>query len=77
VRARAGALVAAASRQVFFDAHAGFVECPIYDRAALVPDDQVAGPAIVEQMDTTTVIPPGFEARVDPALNLFMTMTER
>jgi N-methylhydantoinase A len=76
VTQRTGALAPAASRQVFFDADAGFVECPIYDRAELAPGDRICGPAIVEQMDTTTVIPPGFVARVDAALNLFMTTTE-
>ena len=75
VPTRTGALAPVVYRQVFFGADPGFVDCPIYDRAGLVPDDRIAGPAIVEQMDTTTVIPPGFAARVDAALNLFMTAT--
>jgi len=77
VTQRGGALAPTARRQVFFDAAVGFVACPIYDRAQLVPGDQITGPAIIEQMDTTTVIPPAFSARVDAALNLLMTTAER
>jgi N-methylhydantoinase A/oxoprolinase/acetone carboxylase beta subunit len=43
---------------------------PIFDRARLGAGDEFAGPAIVEQMDTTTVVPPGFTARVDRFGNL-------
>ena len=48
----------------------GFVPTPIYDRARLPVGARVAGPAIVEQPDTTTVIPPGHAALVDPSGNL-------
>jgi len=40
----------------------------------MIPGDTIEGPAIIEQMDTTTVIPPQFKARVDAALNLYMTL---
>jgi N-methylhydantoinase A/oxoprolinase/acetone carboxylase beta subunit len=36
-----------------------------YDRAALRAGNRLVGPAIVNQYDTTTVIPPGIEAHVD------------
>jgi N-methylhydantoinase A len=42
----------------------------VYARAALGPGDGFRGPAIVEQYDTTTYVPDGFEVRVDPWLNL-------
>ena len=75
---RTGALAPAARRTVFFDrsrdARAGYVDCPVFDRAQMIPGDTVEGPAIIEQMDTTTVIPPEFKARVDAALNLYMTL---
>jgi N-methylhydantoinase A/oxoprolinase/acetone carboxylase beta subunit len=35
------------------------------ERDRLTPGFEFEGPAIVEQMDTTTVIPPGMSARVD------------
>jgi N-methylhydantoinase A/oxoprolinase/acetone carboxylase beta subunit len=36
-----------------------------FDRAALRAGNRVEGPAIVTQYDSTTVVPPGLEARVD------------
>jgi N-methylhydantoinase A len=48
----------------------GFADAAVYDRARLPAGARVAGPAIVEQIDTTTVIPPGHEARVEPSGNL-------
>jgi len=56
-------------RPAYF-APAGFVATQIYDRARLPLGARVTGPAIVEQVDTTTVIPPGHAARVDPSGNL-------
>lgn len=40
-------------------------DCPIYDREELVPGNEIPGPAVVEQMDTTTLLLPGQHARVD------------
>jgi N-methylhydantoinase A len=47
-----------------------FVPTAIYERARLPRGARLAGPAIVEQSDTTTVIPPGVTALVDDAGNL-------
>ena len=41
----------------------GVFEASIYDRAGLTADQIVAGPAIIDQMDTTTLIPLGWQAR--------------
>ncbi len=59
-------------RPVWFPEAQDFVPTPIYSREALLPGNRFAGPAIVEQMDTTTVVPPGMTARVDPYLNLIL-----
>ena len=48
----------------------GFVPTAIYERTRLPLGARLAGPAIVEQSDTTTVIPPGVTALVDEAGNL-------
>ncbi|MBV8839727.1 MAG: hydantoinase B/oxoprolinase family protein [Alphaproteobacteria bacterium] len=56
------------SRQVWFGE--GFVEAAVYDRYALAPGDAIAGPAIVEEREATTVVPPGDRLRVDDNLNL-------
>jgi len=45
-------------RKVWFP-DTGFVETPVYDRERLPALSRMTGPAIIEQMDTTTVVPPG------------------
>jgi N-methylhydantoinase A len=57
-------------RSVYFEAMGAFVDCPVYDRARLGPGHRIPGPAIVEQMDATTVIPPRWIATVDAFANL-------
>jgi N-methylhydantoinase A len=37
-------------------------EAAVYQREALRTDQRIEGPAIVEQMDTTTFIPPDWHA---------------
>lgn len=65
-----GAVSEQQSRAVYFDEVGDFTETPIYDRARLAAGTAIAGPAIVEQMDTTVLIPPNAHARVDERLNL-------
>lgn len=55
------------SRRVHFQESGSFVDCPIYDRSLLAPGQEVRGPAIVEQMDTTTVVLPGQRASALPS----------
>jgi N-methylhydantoinase A len=61
------------SRRVHFRESGGFVDCPIYDRVRLAPDARIEGPAIFEQMDTTTVLLPGQIACVQPEGHLLLT----
>ncbi|MBI4083419.1 MAG: hydantoinase/oxoprolinase family protein [Candidatus Lambdaproteobacteria bacterium] len=56
--------VSAGNRPVHF-AELGFVETPVYERTALRAGQVVAGPAIVDQLDATTVVFPGHRARVE------------
>jgi N-methylhydantoinase A len=60
------------TRDVWLAEAAGFVSCPIYDRERLGPGHRFTGPAIVEQMDATTVLLPGQSASVDPYLNIIV-----
>ena len=60
-------------RAVCFDAAQGMVPCPIYDRARLGPGHRIEGPAIIEQLDSTTVVYPGQTATVDDYMNLVLT----
>jgi len=59
-------------RDAYFDDDAS-VRCPVYRRAQLKPAHVLAGPAIIEQMDSTTIVPPGFTARIDTWLNIEIT----
>ena len=45
----------------------------IYDRSVLIPGDVIEGPAIVEQLDSTTVVRDDQTATVDNYLNLILT----
>lgn len=57
-------------RDVWLPEARDFVSCPVYDRERLGPGHRVDGPAIVEQMDATTLLLPGQTALVDRYLNL-------
>jgi N-methylhydantoinase A len=45
-------------------------EARVYERNALRAENRLEGPAIVEQYDATTVVPPGWIAKVDELRNL-------
>lgn len=48
--------------------------CPVYDRFALPPGTRLRGPAIVEERESTAVVPPGARLAVDDDLNLVLTV---
>jgi N-methylhydantoinase A len=58
----------AEERAVYFDGR--FVPCPVYERERLPEGGRFAGPAVVEEFGSTTVVFPGWEARVDEFGNL-------
>jgi N-methylhydantoinase A len=62
-----------ASRDVHFEASDGPLTTAVYERARLAPGDALGGPCLVEEPDSTTVCPPGYEVTVDDTLNLVMT----
>ncbi|HUB15842.1 MAG TPA: hydantoinase/oxoprolinase family protein [Acetobacteraceae bacterium] len=61
-----------ARRDVWLPEADGFVSCPVYDRDLLRAGNRVPGPAVIEQMDATTLVLPGMTARVEPYLNLIL-----
>jgi len=62
-----------ATRIVYFGRQAGdCVEVPVYTRDALLPGSSFAGPAVVEQSDSTLLIPPKSMVRSDPHANLII-----
>ncbi|MBN6034399.1 hydantoinase/oxoprolinase family protein [Amycolatopsis sp. 195334CR] len=50
------------SRQAYFPG--GFVDTAVYDRYRLRADDRIDGPAIIEERESTLVIPPGASCTV-------------
>jgi len=59
-------------RRAYFPETGGFTETPVYDRYALGAGARLAGPAIVEERESTTVLPPGTAATVDEYANLLV-----
>jgi N-methylhydantoinase A len=50
------------------------ISCPVYQREKLDVDATFAGPAVVDQLDCTTVVFQGQHVRVDAAKNMIITM---
>lgn len=63
-----------ATRQVWLAG--SWRETPIYRRGQLPPGATLTGPAIVEQLDTTTVVEPGDRVTVDALSNLMIEVGE-
>jgi len=56
------------NQRIFWDEE--WIEVPAYQRNWLLPGNLLAGPAIVWEYDSTTLIPPGWKAKVDGYRNL-------
>lgn len=64
------------TREVFFRESGGDTATQIYDRDLLLCGNIISGPAIVEQMDTTIVIPPFSNVEIDEIGNLVVNLLE-
>ena len=71
--ASAGAPDPIERRPVWFDGDDP-VDTPVYDRASFAPGMGFIGPAIIEQLDTTTVVYPGDTVTVDPSMDLIIAV---
>jgi len=60
----------AASRPVHFDATGTALDTPVYLRSQLAAGTTLTGPAVIDQLDSTTLVPPGWRAEVDEWLNI-------
>ena len=64
-------------RRALFDPQAGeFQDVPIYWRGDLAPGARIAGPAVIAEDDTSTVVSPLFEARLDKFGYIALTRSE-
>ncbi len=52
-------------RRVFDPASGEFLDVPIYWRPELAPGARIAGPAVIAENDTSTVVSPVFDAQID------------
>jgi N-methylhydantoinase A len=64
-----------ARRPVHFDERDDAVDTPIYDRSSLPAGVRLEGPAIVQQLDSTIVVPPDVVAEVDEHLIIRMNIS--
>jgi N-methylhydantoinase A len=67
------------ARQVWFSGGdtglaGGFIDTPVYKREWFPQGIRFAGPAIIEQLDCTTVVDPGAEVALDAIGNLIVTL---
>lgn len=62
-------------RLVHFDAEVP-ITTAVYDRTRLWPGDRIKGPAVIEQMDSTTLIFPEDEAEIDDFFNIIIRIKE-
>jgi N-methylhydantoinase A/oxoprolinase/acetone carboxylase beta subunit len=58
------------TRRAYFPEARGYTDTPVYDRYELAAGTSLTGPAIVEERESTTVLPPGVTATVDEYANL-------
>jgi N-methylhydantoinase A len=62
-------------RDVYYDS-LGWVPTPIHDRDELAAGTEIVGPAIIDQLDATTLVPPRTRAEVDEWLNIRIHLGE-
>jgi N-methylhydantoinase A len=68
------AMAPRAWREVWFEEHAGYVRTPVYDRYRFVAGTTIEGPALVEERESTVVVPPNARARCDESRNLIIDL---
>jgi N-methylhydantoinase A len=63
------------TRPVYFHELGGYTETPVYDHYKLPFGDEIQGPAIVEQRESTAVVGPSGKAHVDTHGNLVINIS--
>ena len=62
------------TREIFFEGNSH--NASIYQREALSAGQIFSGPAIIDQLDSTTFVPPGMSAEIDKYLNIIIKSEE-
>jgi N-methylhydantoinase A len=61
-------------RPVYFPEAGGYTPTPVYDRYRLAPGATFAGPAVVEEEESTAVVVPRASCAIDAQWNLVITL---
>jgi N-methylhydantoinase A len=64
-------------RRIYFPEAKKYIDTAVLDRYALKPGARVAGPAVIEERESTVVIGPAGKAKVDRDLNLIIELPSR
>ena len=62
------------SREVYHSAQHGWLATPVYARSKLAAGTVIDGPAVIEEMSSTTLLTPGQRATVDSIGNLIIKL---
>ena len=60
------------TRKVYFGSYFGWKDTSVYERGCLSYGGKITGPAVIEEMSSTTIIPPNYEAKTDNGTNLIL-----
>ena len=60
------------TRKVYFGSAFGWRDTPVYGRSCISYRAKIKGPAIIEEMSSTTILPPNYEAKTDNGANLIL-----
>jgi len=63
----------ARSRKVYFDGH--WLDSTLKNAREIVSGEKIAGPAVIEYLDSIAVLPPGCDGTVDPHGNLIVSIS--
>jgi len=62
------------SRKAYFPELGGYHAASVYDRYTLLPGTSFAGPAIVEERESTVIVGPDYRFRIDEQRNLIVEL---
>ena len=55
----------------------GSADATVFDRARMAAGQRVAGPAVIESLESTILVPPGWEAKMNDDGFVLLTRTTR
>jgi N-methylhydantoinase A len=75
-KTKSSEIKAISTRKVYFVESGGFLKSSVYNRENLSSGDNFYGPAIIDQFDTTTLIPPKSSFKIDSLQNIIINLGE-